>query len=71
MTVLPGWLASYAALDDEALRGAGFSRSKTVYCRDLAARLADGSLDLDGLWREIDALAGPGETRDDGGERSE
>jgi len=29
------------------------------------------SLDLDGLWREIDALAGPGETRDDGAERSE
>ena len=40
---------AWLALDDDALRGAGFSRSKTVYCRDLAARLADGSLDLDGL----------------------
>lgn len=32
-------------LPDEALRGAGLSRQKLSYLRDLAARAADGSLD--------------------------
>jgi DNA-3-methyladenine glycosylase II len=34
------------ALSDEALRGVGLSAAKTRYLRDLAARVASGSLDL-------------------------
>ena len=33
-------------LDDDALRGAGLSRAKVLYVRDLAARVRDGRLDL-------------------------
>jgi DNA-3-methyladenine glycosylase II len=32
--------------DDETLRGVGLSRAKVLYLHDLAARLADGRLDL-------------------------
>lgn len=35
------------AASDETLRGAGLSRSKSAFLRDLAARVADGSLDLE------------------------
>jgi DNA-3-methyladenine glycosylase II len=35
------------AADDTTLRGAGLSGSKTAFLRDLAMRVADGSLDLD------------------------
>ena len=41
-----------AAHDDAALRGVGLSGQKVGYLRDLAARLADGRLQLD----ELDAL---------------
>ncbi|BBK31756.1 DNA-3-methyladenine glycosylase II [Stella humosa] len=41
--------AAWVGLSDEAIRGAGFSRSKAVYARDLATKLLDGSVDLDGL----------------------
>lgn len=41
--------SAWLSLDDGALRQAGFSRSKIAHCRDLARRLADGALDLDGL----------------------
>jgi DNA-3-methyladenine glycosylase II len=34
------------AFDEATLRGVGLSRAKTVYLRDLAARLVDGRLDL-------------------------
>jgi len=36
--------AEMAAIDDEALRGAGLSRPKVRYIKDLAARWVDGSL---------------------------
>ena len=36
-------------LDDEALRGIGFSRQKTRYVRVLATAVQEGELDLDGL----------------------
>ena len=49
--------AAWLQLPDEALRGAGFSRSKVVYCRDLAAKLLDGTVDLDGLDRLDDQAA--------------
>lgn len=42
---------------DEELRADGFSRQKTRYARALAAAVADGSLDLDGLARLPDAAA--------------
>ena len=35
--------------DDDALRAVGLSHAKVVYLRDLAARLADGRLDVDRL----------------------
>ncbi|MEW6321032.1 MAG: DNA-3-methyladenine glycosylase 2 family protein [Acidobacteriota bacterium] len=41
--------ARAAALDDEAFRRAGFSRAKASFVRDLAARVADGRLDLEAL----------------------
>jgi DNA-3-methyladenine glycosylase II len=39
----------FLELGDEALRGAGFSRQKTAYCRGLAQGLLDGRLDLHSL----------------------
>jgi len=44
--------ADIDAIGDEQLRGAGLSRQKVSYVRDLSARLADGRLDL----HELDAL---------------
>jgi len=38
--------ASFLTLDDARLRTVGFSRQKARYCRDLAAALVDGTLDL-------------------------
>jgi 3-methyladenine DNA glycosylase/8-oxoguanine DNA glycosylase len=49
-TELPG-------LPDEALRGAGLSRQKIGYLRDLGARVADGRLDLRALRRLDDDAA--------------
>lgn len=43
--------ASFAALDDAALRGAGFSRQKAHYGRELAKSLLAGELDLEALGR--------------------
>lgn len=40
---------SLLALDDDALRAAGFSRQKTEYTRVLARALTDGELELPGL----------------------
>jgi DNA-3-methyladenine glycosylase II len=37
------------SLDDDALRGIGFSRQKTRYVRVLASAIVEGALDLDGL----------------------
>jgi DNA-3-methyladenine glycosylase II len=45
--------AQLLAIDDATLRGVGLSHAKTVYIRDLAARLADGRLDLERL-RSLD-----------------
>jgi DNA-3-methyladenine glycosylase II len=39
----------FLELDDVTLKGAGFSRQKTRYGRDLAERLVQGRLDLAGL----------------------
>lgn len=44
--------AAIAACDDARLRGAGLSGQKVGYLRDLCARIADGSLQLD----ELEAL---------------
>src|SRR5262245_34004950 len=41
--------AAIAAHSDEALRAVGLSGQKVGYLRDLSARIADGSLDLDAL----------------------
>ena len=41
--------AAFLRLDDEQLLAIGFSRQKARYVRLLAARLVDGSLDLDAL----------------------
>jgi len=41
--------AAMAALTDEQLRSVGFSGQKIGYLRDLTARIADGSLNLDEL----------------------
>ncbi len=41
--------AQLLTLDDDTLRAVGLSRAKIVYLRDLAARLADGRLDLERL----------------------
>lgn len=40
---------SFLPLDDDTLRGAGFSHQKTSYGRFLAQAILDGTLDLDGL----------------------
>jgi len=37
------------AVDDETIRGAGLSRSKVAFLRDLAERVTDGRLDLERL----------------------
>jgi DNA-3-methyladenine glycosylase II len=39
--------ASILAADEEALRGAGLSRSKVAYLRDLAGKVESGELDLE------------------------
>ncbi len=44
-------------LDDDQLRGAGLSRAKVVYVRDLASRVADGRLHLAALPGHSDAEA--------------
>lgn len=49
--------AELPSVPDEALRGAGLSRQKVGYLRDLAARVADGRLDLRRLRRLDDAAA--------------
>jgi DNA-3-methyladenine glycosylase II len=41
--------AAVLAVEQLALRGAGLSRAKVLYLRDLAARVIDGSLPLDSL----------------------
>jgi DNA-3-methyladenine glycosylase II len=48
--------ATFLALDDEALKRAGFSRQKINYARDLALKLASGELDLDALANEPDEV---------------
>ncbi len=39
----------FLALDDSTLKGAGFSRQKIAYCRNVAALVAGGQLDLEAL----------------------
>ncbi len=46
--------AGFLSLSDADLRAAGFSRQKTVYCRELATTLADKSLSLRQLHRSSD-----------------
>src|SRR5881628_1678283 len=46
--------AAVLALDDAALRTAGFSRQKAGYARDLARSLAGGTFDLVGLEKKDD-----------------
>jgi DNA-3-methyladenine glycosylase II len=43
------------AVPEDGLRGVGLSRAKAVYARELAAAVADGRLDLDGLEKQDDA----------------
>lgn len=43
------------ALSPDALRAAGVSRPKIAYLRDLAGRVAEGTLDLHGLQHQTDA----------------
>jgi DNA-3-methyladenine glycosylase II len=43
------------AVEPDALRGAGLSRAKVAYLRDLAERVEDGELDLDHLAELPDA----------------
>lgn len=40
---------AFLALDDAALRAAGFSRQKTLYCKLAASSIVEGRLDLDAL----------------------
>ena len=40
---------AFLALDDAALRGAGFSRQKALYCKLAARSIDEGHLDLDAL----------------------
>jgi 3-methyladenine DNA glycosylase/8-oxoguanine DNA glycosylase len=47
----------FASLSDADLRGAGLSRQKMGYLRDLAARVTDGRLDLRALRRLDDEAA--------------
>jgi DNA-3-methyladenine glycosylase II len=46
---------SFLALDDAALKGAGFSRQKTLYGRHLAEAVAEGRLNLEAFGRMDDA----------------
>ena len=48
---------AFLALDDDDLRGVGFSRQKTRYGRILAEAVNDGRLKLDGLRRRDDQAA--------------
>ncbi len=48
---------SFSALDEKALRSLGFSRQKSDYCRNLAAIILDGRLDLTLLETETDEAA--------------
>lgn len=41
---------TFLTLDDERLKGIGFSGQKGRYCRGLARAVEDGVLDLDALW---------------------
>jgi DNA-3-methyladenine glycosylase II len=45
----------FLALDDAALKGAGFSRQKTLYGRHLAEAVAEGHLNLEALGEMDDA----------------
>jgi DNA-3-methyladenine glycosylase II len=47
----------FLALDDRQLKTTGFSRQKTLYCRDLASAVIRGSLDLEDLHEMEDSLA--------------
>jgi DNA-3-methyladenine glycosylase II len=47
--------AQLIAADPEALRGAGLSRAKVAYLRDLAERVEDGDLELEQLSELSDA----------------
>lgn len=49
--------ATFLALDDEALKRAGFSRQKITYVRNLARALVAGELDMDALANERDEVA--------------
>ena len=54
--LVPGALTPEAvsALSEDALRAAGLSRGKTASIHDLAARVADGTVPLDGIARLSD-----------------
>jgi DNA-3-methyladenine glycosylase II len=47
----------FLGLEDEALRGAGFSRQKTAYCRGLAQAILEGRLELGMLAEQEDEAA--------------
>ncbi len=47
----------FIGLTDEQLRRIGFSRQKTIYCRELAKTIIEGELDLLGLNRLEDEVA--------------
>jgi DNA-3-methyladenine glycosylase II len=47
----------FLALDDDTLRACGFSRQKASYARGLAAKVAAGDFDFDGLAAADDAEA--------------
>ena len=56
VALMPGAVPTVGGFDcigDEALRGAGMSRQKTAYLRDLCERISAGTLNL----AELDALA--------------
>lgn len=46
----------FLGLGDDALRGAGFSRQKTAYCRGLARTIIAGQLDLQSLDNKDDEV---------------
>jgi DNA-3-methyladenine glycosylase II len=48
---------SFLQLDADSLRGAGFSRQKTRYCRALAEAVREGTLDLSSLATASDGQA--------------
>jgi DNA-3-methyladenine glycosylase II len=45
---------SVLALDEESLRGVGFSRTKVCYIKDLAQKVLDGKLDLETVSSQSD-----------------